>query len=344
MLAALAAAGCVRPSVGPRTIPAARLDYNAALSRSWDEDLLLNLVRLQYRDSPLFVDVSSITASYTLNRSAALSGTASSSPEASAAVGFGFNENPIIGYSYLHGEQFAQRLLTPLTPSTLHELSQSGWSIERLMLCCVQSINGVENAIAAAGPKPDFVPDYERFQRVAALLRHLQKAGQLMAETRADGRVFLFLKEAAGADGQELRSLLSLDPRAETFEVVAARRREQPDQIALQGRSLLAVMFFLSHAVEVPLAHRQEGKVTITHDAAGREFDWTRIVGPLMRIHSGTAAPLDTAVRVAFRGHWYWIDDDDLNSKTTFVLLRLLLFLKSGERTGAPPLVTIPAR
>jgi len=344
VIAATAASGCVRASVGPRTIPAARLDYNASLSRSWDEDLLLNLVRLQYRDSPLFVDVSSITASYTINRSVALGGTVGTDPAATAGVGFGFNENPIVGYSYLHGEQFAQRLLSPLTLSTLHDLAQSGWSIERLLLCCVQSINGVQNAIAAAGPKPDYVPEFERFARAASLLRRLQKAGSLVTEQEPDGRLTLYLAKGAGPEDAELRALIGLDPEAERFDVVAARRPQQATQIAIQTRSLMAVMFFLSHSVEVPPDHRQAGKVTITHDAEGKEFDWTRLTGPLMRIHSGGTQPAETAVRVAFRGHWFWIDDSDLNSKTTFMLLRLLLFLKSGERTAAPPLVTIPAR
>ena len=63
-----------------------------------------------------------------------------------------------------------------------------------------------------------------------------------------------------------------------------------------------------------------------------------------MRVRSGPTEPTDAAVKVAVRDHWYWIDDSDLNSKTTFALLRLLLFLKSGERLAQPPIVTIPAR
>ena len=46
------ALGC--NAIGPRTIPGARINYNEAIARSWDEQLLLNLVRLRYRDTPLF--------------------------------------------------------------------------------------------------------------------------------------------------------------------------------------------------------------------------------------------------------------------------------------------------
>jgi len=115
---ALVTNGCVRHSLGPRTIPTARLDYNSAISRSWDEDLLLNVVRLQYRDSPLFVDVSSVTASYSLGRSASVGVSKGGGipAEVTAGAGLAFNENPVIGYTYLHGEQFARGLLSPLAP------------------------------------------------------------------------------------------------------------------------------------------------------------------------------------------------------------------------------------
>ena len=346
VLALILATGCVRNPIGPRTIPTARIDYNAAISRSWDEDLLLNVVRLQYRDSPLFVDVSSVTASYGLGRTASVGVTKGGGIPADVIVGAGlsFSENPVIGYTYLHGEAFARGLLSPLAPAVLEELAQSGWSIERLLLCCVQSINGIQNAVAAAGPTPTFVPEYETFHRVAALFRRLQLAGHVIAEQQADGRMVVYLKARVGPEGDEVRSLLSLDRDAERFEVLPSRRAQLPTQIAIQGRSLLAVMSFLSQAVEVPKVHRDAGKVTVTRDAAGNEFDWARIVGPLMRIHSGTSRPDQAAVRVEFRDHWFWIDDNDLNSKTTFALLRLLLFLKSGESQGASPLVTIPVR
>jgi len=50
--------GCV--SVGPRAIRGARFDYNEAVVRTFDEQMLLNLVRLRYRDTPYFLEVSSI--------------------------------------------------------------------------------------------------------------------------------------------------------------------------------------------------------------------------------------------------------------------------------------------
>jgi hypothetical protein len=103
-------------------------------------------------------------------------------------------------------------------------------------------------------------------------------------------------------------------------------------------------MFFLSQSVEAPAADREAGNVTSTRDAAGALFDWSRVVGAIMHVRTGDAPPHQAAVQVAFRGHWFWIDDNDLTSKSTLALLRLLLFLKSGDIRSQSPLLTIPTR
>ncbi len=348
ILLAVAMSGCIRHQLGPRLIPTARLDYNDAISSSWDQDLLLNLVRLRYRDSPLFVDIASITASYTLGRSASAGIAAGGNPldltNLNASGGLVFNENPVISYRYLQGEEFAQRLLSPLAPVSVQTLSQSGWSIQRLLLCCVQSINGIENAIAAAGPTPDYVPNFAQFQQVASLFRRLQIANHVIVDTDPDGTPFLRLKEMGGADAAALKEILNLDPDTDRFKLIVAPQQTSPTEIAMQGRSLLGVMFFLSQGVLPPAADSDAGKVTVTRDADNNVFDWAQVVGQLIRIHSGDVPPEHVAVQVQHRGHWFWIDDNDLNSKTTLSLLRLLLFLKSGENGTPSPLITIPTR
>ncbi len=346
VLCAVLCAGCTS-NYGPKTIPAARFDYNQAISQSWDQQLLLNLVRLRYRDNPLFVDVTSVTAGYSVERSGLVGGSVGSDegPQGTAALGLKLVENPVISYNYLSGEQFNQRLLSPITPGTFEALAQSGWSVERLLLCCVNGLNGVENAVAAAGPTPDYVPGFESFQHVAALFRKLQVERRVLLEREGEN-TYLHIDAAAGPDAAELCSLLKLDPSLDRYAVVSARRSQSSAQLAVQGRSLLSVMFFLSQAVDVPEADRKAGKVTTTHDAEGKEFEWSRVVGPVLHVRCGEAEPAaaQAAVAVAYRGHWFWIEDNDLNSKTTFALLRLLLFLKSGENRADAPAVTIPLR
>jgi hypothetical protein len=58
----LAAVACSQ--IGPNTIANGRFDYNEAIVRSFDTQMLLNLVRLRYQDSILFLDLTSVVASY----------------------------------------------------------------------------------------------------------------------------------------------------------------------------------------------------------------------------------------------------------------------------------------
>ena len=104
----------------------------------------------------------------------------------------------------------------------------------------------------------------------------------------------------------------------------------------------MGVMYYLSQGVEAPLRHEEEGKVTVTRDATGQRFDWRKVAGRLLRIRSSESAPDSAFVKVKYRGHWFYIDDSDLNSKTTFGLLIQLLALQSATGAASGPLLTIP--
>ena len=74
----------------------------------------------------------------------------------------------------------------------------------------------------------------------------------------------------------------------------------------------------------------------------GTEFDWSRVTGDLFRVRSSVDQPDDAFVRVRYRNAWFYIDDSDLSSKSTFNLLDQLFQLQAGKTGGVAPMLTLP--
>lgn len=110
----------------------------------------------------------------------------------------------------------------------------------------------------------------------------------------------------------------------------------------IEPRSLLGAMFFLSHAISVPLEHQACGLTVVTTDEAGQVFEWTDISGDLLNVKCCKEKPKCAAVAVKYRCHWFYIDDRDHSSKATFALLVQLFELQAGGGTGKGPVLTLP--
>ncbi len=113
-------------------------------------------------------------------------------------------------------------------------------------------------------------------------------------------------------------------------------------QIPVVTRSLLGIMFYLSQAVETPESHRKSGKVTITRYESGEEFDWSKVTGDLLRVQSQFHVPDTASVAIYYRDHWFYVDDSNLSSKSTFSLLAQIFALQAGDIKDVSPMLTLP--
>ena len=333
---------CAR--IGPDIIQASGNDYNIAIQRTIDEQLLLNLIRLKYHDSPFFLEVNSVSSQFKLNTETGLSATfkKQETPESVGLSGkLSFTEQPTVTYLPLHGNDFIQRLLKPISLDTILLLANSGWSIERILRLIVDEINGIPNAPNAGGPTPTVIPDFKEFQSIANLFRELQTKNTIKFIYDNDKNISIVFND----DDQVvnlLRKKLKLD-KYKKYKLINGNGivNKDSDAIVLSTRSFLGVMYYLSHSVDVPDKDKTSGRVTITYDEYGNEFDWLELTDNLFKIESGTSNS-NIAISTNYRNAWFYIDDSDLNSKTTFSLLMQLFSLQSGKSDGTAPLLTLP--
>lgn len=352
--------GCT--NVGPKSIRNTRFNYNSAIIDTRNEQLLTNLVRLRYRDTPYFIEVSSIATQYVL----AVGGSASVGGIGDRAVGggsgnVGYEERPTITYIPMQGEAFVNRLLSPVPMTVIVLLSHSGWRFERLLRCCVQRINDVWNAPTAAGPTPDRTPDYERFAEVADLFEQMRQADALDLRYRIVGKDEIHETMPLGTPGEQfvmtlrfrdvpeaaepskrLKEILGLRSDLDEFFLTSNPTYHSPREIGILPRPLIGVMNYLAQAVEPPREDIEAGRVTVTRNRDGTEFDWRVLTDGLFRVASSKKSPDNAFVRVEYRGTWFYIDDSDLTSKSTFNLLDQLFQLQSGNAGSAAPMLTLP--
>ncbi|MBL0716278.1 MAG: hypothetical protein JJV98_21570 [Desulfosarcina sp.] len=257
-----------------------------------------------------------------------------------------YTERPTITYTPLGGERFAHKLMTPVNLQTISLLYQAGWDLDRILRICVQSINGIPNAEEAAGPTPAKPPQYKKFQRIARTLKRLDQDGYLSIG-RSDGeekvRVQLAIDPRIRNDEDVIRFFedLGLDPKAPYYlltNAVSGGGRT----LAIATRPITGTMFYLSQSIEVPDKDVRNEVVTITRLEDKQTFNWDAVTRDLIRIQSSGTRPGDAFIAVPFRNAWFYIADNDRESRKTFALLSLLLTLQAGEIPQTGPILTLP--
>ena len=335
-------AGCM--SAGPTLVSGSRTDYNVVLRQADNQQMLLNLVRLRYRDQPMFLEVSALNTQFSISNEVSAS---TELGQGDSFLGVGgkvvAQETPTVSYTPLKGADFVQRILNPIELDTLWLLASSGWSSERLFRVLVDEMNTVGNARGSNGPTPSRAPAYEEFKVLASLLRELEQDGMVSGGTYKNQTVLIFDAEARNsAEYRELTRLLDLDPNKLIVPVIVAARGSDANSINLRFRSLAGVMYFLSQSVQVPEQDVAAGRVTVTRDAAGKVFDWSQVTEGVMQIKSSPEPPDNASVAINYRNSWFYIDDSDLDSKSTFALLGQVYQLQSGEARSVAPVLTLP--
>lgn len=333
------------------------LAYSAEVARAQQEQLLLNIVRLRYNDPVSFVEIERMTTEDTrsvgLGLATAFSLDGSPLNEVLGAEAAGEkSETPTAIYNVLRGGAYAQQLLQPVSPESIFLLSQSGWSVERLLLCCVARIGDLDNARSAAGPTPERLPDNSSFRELARLMRQLQLSGDLLVQVFTDkpdtpARVVVTW-HAGSENGDALAALFKTHKVAaaftqdgQLFSAELATRSEKRGDAPLRGRSLLGMLAALSHTVDVPPEHQplvvqtQGGTSGAPRTACSAGSPWSEVIGDYFAVNWSAEKPEGASVAVPYRGVWFYVDDTCRSAKSTLDLIGHLYALQAGLNQGS---------
>jgi hypothetical protein len=336
--------GCA--GIGPMVLPRDRFDYNAAIADSWKQQMLVNLVKIRYGDTPVFLDVTSVISQYSVavGVNSGLEWQQVGPNTQSLSANASYIDRPTITYSPLSGAKFAQNIMTPIPPTAILSLIQSGYPVDLVFRLAVQSINGIYNRtgrlLRTHPAEPEFYSLIEKLQRIQDSggigIRVNNKEGQKGSMIVLKGKASKSLE----ADQRWVRETLGLNVNRNDFKVVFGAISANDGEIAILTRSVLDILTNLSLNVEVPLDDVEEERVNATmSETTSNGIS----LPPLISIHCSTSKPSNAFIEVRYRGQWFWIDDRDFRSKSLFSFIYFLFSLtETGEPQQGAPIVTIP--
>ena len=344
--------GCA--SYGSVTLDRDRLDYTSAVANSWKQQTLLNIVKLRYADTPIFVDVGQIVAGYQWQVGGNATGSVfpGGSPGNLPSPNFfslgaagSFTDRPTITYTPLTGSAFIRTMMTAIPPIRLFELIDNGYAADLLVYIAVQQLNGVSNR-RMGGRSQAMDPEFAVILRA---LRRIQDSGAVGFriepsgdKAKGEGLVMTFtrgeLPPELQAERQTFRKILHLNPDKKEFRVIYGADTDRDDVLAVQTRSAMQILGVVSSYIDLPQEHVREGR------AFPAPVPPPAAPPPPIAIKSGQDRPDNAFVAVPYRGFWYWIEDTDLRSKGVFTFLLILMTLADTGEKAPAPVLTIPAQ
>ena len=334
--------------VGPRSISMGRADYNEAINKTEDEQMLLSLVKGRYGETFSLLSVTGVAANVRFGSRAAIQ--AGFGPTQNYvgeltpfSAGLAYEENPTITYAPVQGERYLHQLLSPISLENLVLIVRTGSYQASYLTMLANRINDLKN--------PDFLeaplkaPDH-RFRRFVKLNQMLDQACvlQWVEDSREAVPFDILITDYAPDYTEPVREYLNLlglsMPPNESADIVIpvyfSVKGQHLDGVAITTRSPYDLIESLRESIDVPKAHLSAGLAT-----DGRP---PGLAGNDIRIHSSKEKPRGTAISVNYRGYWYFIDETDTPTKRFYDMVRTLwsVSIASAADQRAAPVLTLP--
>ncbi len=349
-------------SLGPHTLYRTHLAYNKSAQLTQNEQMLLNLVRVRYLEQPFFLQIASISATYTYGASATASTTIPK--EELDSIGIiasytgsltgSYQEYPTFTLSPLHGSEYYKFLLENMDVSQLALLDH--WRFDFIMDFLVERIGKTYNSPHEANAS------YKDFVELKQILNRMQQRENLDIDyqVRVDGKstqvyYYMELMYKDVEEAERVEALLGVsreknskerDPLTGIYILsstgqldIAPEDKKGRPIVPIKLVSFLEVLNLMGQYVDVPDDHLESGLVlkSITTTAKHGHKQ-------LIQIRQSASKPQNAFLGVKYRDHWFFIDDSDVYSKIAFAYLNLLYTMQSRNVTSLQPTLTIPVR
>lgn len=379
-LVVLLQSGCAQ--LGPDAMRASRLSYNEAVQASDQRELLLNLVRLRYTEAPEFLEISGISTQMNFDARASIGGKFGEVEEGNTSflapgASVGYSESPTISFVPRRDQKFTRQLVTPVELDAIYLLTSYGWGVDRAFILIASEVNGISNMatrefVSFAGD------DQQTFQKFIMLLRQLvaerliavdvqrrsgvvsahiphdlvsiedlmkvneegyqleqnaEKTGYILTEERSHYVMSVDAKAWGRPELTAVTDVLNIKANQPFYEI-DGKGKARVDCIRLTTRSVLGMMAYLSNAVSVPEDHAGLVDANVATNPTLQQY---------MNIRVSKSLREGMYLAVKYRGHWFYIMDNDLESKRTLGLLTSLIRLTvSAGGAQNVPVLTLP--
>ena len=201
--------GC---AVANNAIKADFADYNSIIQYTQTQQMLLNIVRMHFCETPMFLQAGGLTASY----ESTVGGTAAGSDGQQAGMHFTyafgmhyqFSTRPVITYTPVDGAAYVRQYMTEVSPETFLLLLRSGWEINKLASILFERVTLESGEILVNHSNS---PSYSKAQEFFTAMRASQIEGMLHVTIGEKGcLVFHDGKQTARIAEYQLRSIMMI--------------------------------------------------------------------------------------------------------------------------------------
>ncbi len=154
-------------------------ELNESIRETQTEQLLLNIVRLRYDEPPFFLQVSSISTTFSSSGTLGASGQIpDGGPNVLGLNGsLTYSETPTVTWSLPDSREQLGRLMAPMGADQLTVLAQSGWNAERVLRTGVKKLNRLRNLDYLVGEGLFEPTSYDQFREALLLIKQLNRDG-----------------------------------------------------------------------------------------------------------------------------------------------------------------------